>query len=97
MMLSLYAIGLKAEVLKQLEEKVDKEHKRFSEECSGYQIFDGVGADGKNRHVPTPITDNTSEPLLDLVLLHAKEQLSHLKDDEDCSVSFQLTIQRRNP
>lgn len=98
MQLGFLASGTHADVLASVEKQVEDQKAKFAKECAEHQVFIGIDKDGKtNLHRPHPIKDSASADLADAALLLFKEQTAHLKPDEECDVSFQITVHRRNP
>lgn len=98
MQLGLYLAGDKGDILLRLDRVVEAEKGKFELMCSDYKVHTGWSLDNTTAiHESKPIKDEYSKKILDLVALHFREQLADLNENEECSVAFQITIQRRNP
>lgn len=98
MQMGLYLAGDKGDILVSLDRKIEAEKAKFALLCSDYKVHTGWNLDHTiATHESKPIEDKYSKEILDLIGLHFREQLDDLDENEECSVAFQITIQRRNP
>lgn len=97
MQLGLLAEGTKEEVFEILTRRAKVEKAKFKKLCDENYVNIGTTPDGRQLHQHAPIVDTTSAKLIDLTIEHAKEQLAHLSDTDECAVAFQITIHRLNP
>ena len=100
MQLGIYLEGTKASCLAEIDRVAAKEYNRFKLQCDSYQVFTGYKNTSLHtdpQHVSKPIKDTTSLAAITAAVLHFKEQVEDLGDDEECSFAFQITVHRRNP
>src|SRR5687767_3230782 len=97
MQIGFVSSGSKEEVLADIKKQAVAQKVKFAQECATYQKCIGMDLNAQFIHEAAPIKDTASEDVIDAALRVAAEQLVHLADTEDCTVSFQITVNRRNP
>lgn len=94
----IYLAGTKEDVLGGLDKKVEKEIARVEKLTSEYQILHGWDHSDPTKPVPlhtsAPISNEFTETIIRAFSDQAKEQLSDVGDEEECSVALQVTIHR---
>lgn len=91
------SFGTKKDVLEAIEAAAEKQKTKYAKDCkdNAVAIFDSTGKVTEHRSLPLP--DATASVAIDALLANINEQLSHCKDEDEVSVSAQVSVSRPHP